>query len=81
MCTDASNIERCDVFKAGWCFDVGYNVFSSLYLGGGSYPDANVLQTENQNFATAVINQLKAGTASACSGSDLTVAQGAIMSF
>jgi len=69
----------CSVFKAGKCFDVGEDVFSHEMNGANS---AN-FDNENRQWASLVVSQLKAGTATVCGTAtkDHQIATAGILSY
>jgi len=68
--------EGCAVFKAGKCFDVGQDVFSSK---------SNIrmvdMGDETQEWASLVVAQLKAGTTSECGRGDQKIATAGILGY
>jgi len=66
----------CAVFKAGKCFDVGQDVFSSK---------SNIrmvdMGDETQEWASLVVAQLKAGTTSECGRGDQKIATAGILGY
>jgi hypothetical protein len=58
---------NCKVYKSGKCFHTSSDVFTSRYHSqNGNNMDAGTLYTKNKAWATSIVADLKAGTATAC---------------